>query len=106
MVFGQKKIVFQQPASATLVFIEEAEGRGYNKGTWSKPSSAWVDLPTLFHGIVNTMAFLDGHAENRKWTDPIVIQAGLAAAQGWCEHNVSANTSSADYQYIVAHWNP
>jgi prepilin-type processing-associated H-X9-DG protein len=102
---GKKATTFRRPTD-TLVFIEEAEGRGYNLGTWGKPSSVWVDVPTLFHGNANTMAFLDGHAEHHKWTDPIVVQGGLQSAQGWCVHNVTANTSSADYQFITNRWTP
>lgn len=102
---GKKTTAFAKPTD-TLVLIEEAEGRGYNLGSWAKPNANWVDVPTLFHGNVSTMAFLDGHAIHYKWTDPIVIQAGLQCAQGWCEHQIGANTSSVDYQYIVNHWTP
>jgi prepilin-type processing-associated H-X9-DG protein len=89
-----------------LAFIEEAEGRGYNLGDWQFPGANWVDLPTLFHGNVSTMAFLDGHARHYKWTDTVVIQYGTKTAQGWCCHQVPANTSTTDYQYITNAFNP
>jgi len=102
---GKKATVFHR-SSDTLALIEEAEGRGYNLGTWGGPAANWVDLPTLFHGNVSTMAFLDGHAWHYKWTDPTVIKYGLMTAQGWCCHNVAADTSTRDYQYVVNAWNP
>ncbi|HZI33670.1 MAG TPA: prepilin-type N-terminal cleavage/methylation domain-containing protein [Candidatus Binatia bacterium] len=106
---AQKTTNFKR-VSDTLVFIEESDGRGVNIGTWSKPyggssSPNWVDTPTMFHGRVNTMAFLDGHAEHHKWVDTGAVEAGLKAAQGWCEHNVPG-TSPVDYQFIIDHWTP
>lgn len=101
-----KKTTFFHRSSDTLTFVEEAEGRGYNLGTWAVPTGNWVDFPTLFHGNVSTTAFLDGHAQHYRWTDPTVIKYGLMSAQGWCCHNVAADTSSRDYHYIVNAWNP
>ena len=78
-------------------------------GTWSGPGgngANWVDVPTLFHENVNTMSFVDGHAEHRKWLDGPLVKAGLLCAQGWCEHNVPATANSADGQFITDHWNP
>ena len=101
-----KKITSFRRSSDTLAFIEEAEGRGYNLGTWQFPGSTWSDLPTLFHGNVSTVAFLDGHAEHHKWTDPTVIKYGLMTAQGWCCHQVPADTSTRDFQYVTNAGNP
>jgi len=102
---GKKTTSFRRSSDA-LVFIEEAEGRGYNLGNWQFPVANWSDLPTLFHGNVSTMAFLDGHAQHYKWTDPTVIKYGLMTAQGWCCHQVPANASSVDYQFIINAQNP
>lgn len=102
---GKKTTAFHRN-SDTLAFMEEAEGRGYNLGTWQAPAANWGDLPTLFHGNVSTMAFLDGHAQHYKWTDPTVIRYGLMTAQGWCCHNVAADASTLDYKYVVNAWNP
>ena len=102
---GKKTTSFGM-TSETLCFIEEAEGRGFNYGTWTQPSmTQWGDLPTLFHGNVSTLAFLDGHAEHYKWTDPAVIKAGLAAAQGMVEHNIPAMPTT-DWYYVNNHWTP
>ena len=101
-----KKTTSFGKVSETLCFIEEAEGRGFNMGTWGQPTTTqWADLPTLFHGNVSTLAFLDGHAEHYKWTDPAVIKAGLAAAQGMVEHNIPAMPTT-DWYYVNNHWTP
>ena len=56
------------PASAqSFVFVEEADPRGYNEGTWvvnrstSPGDSGWVDNFAIFHGIISTFSFADGH---------------------------------------------
>ena len=72
------------PAEA-MTFIEEADSRGNNKGTWVinvKPSAGWVDTFAIFHGDVSSLAFVDGHAENHKWRDPKVIKAARDSANG------------------------
>jgi len=107
-MIGKKSTNFRNPTD-TLTFIEEAEGRGFNIGTWGAPyanGATWPDIPTLFHGNVSTLSFLDGHAEHHKWVDPQIVKAGLACAQGWCEHNVTGTANSADYQFISSHWTP
>jgi prepilin-type N-terminal cleavage/methylation domain-containing protein/prepilin-type processing-associated H-X9-DG protein len=108
---GKKTTNFKR-VTDTLAFIEVADGRGYNFSTWKEPylssgAPTWEDTPAMFHGNVNTMAYLDGHVEHHTWVDSSAIQAGLRTAQGYCEHNVNVPGSSlVDYQYIVDHWNP
>jgi prepilin-type processing-associated H-X9-DG protein len=34
---------------------------------------SWVDYPATYHNGANGMAFCDGHAQIRKWTDPVVL---------------------------------
>jgi prepilin-type processing-associated H-X9-DG protein len=66
----------------SMLFIEEADPRGYNNGTWVMDSTGWVDPFAIFHGTVSTFSFADGHVESRKWTDPQTIQAATASAKG------------------------
>ena len=80
----EKLSTVANPAEA-MVFIEEADSRGNNKGTWVinvKPSAGWVDPFAIFHGNVSSLAFLDGHAENHKWRDQRVIKAARDSANG------------------------
>ncbi len=97
---GKKQTTVRRP-SQTLAWMEEAEARGYNMGTWTGWAGwGWVDVPAMFHGDAATMAFVDGHAEQRKWRDGTVISAGRKAAAGTSVHNVSAAASS-DSQFIA-----
>jgi prepilin-type N-terminal cleavage/methylation domain-containing protein len=69
------------PPSQAFVFIEEADPRGYNEGTWVADrsggvgSSGWVDNFAIFHGIVSTFAFADGHIEGHSWKNQQLIAA-------------------------------
>ena len=67
-----------------MVFIEEADTRSYNEGTWVIDVSppGWVDGFAIFHGYVTTFGFADGHCESHKWLEASTIKAGLAAARG------------------------
>jgi len=68
--------------SNAMVFIEEADPRGYNNGTWVMDNTGWVDPFAIFHGTVSTFSFADGHAESHKWTDAQTIKAARDSANG------------------------
>jgi prepilin-type N-terminal cleavage/methylation domain-containing protein len=103
--------------SMTFAFIEDADSKGYNVGTWviqwnthytdpTLPGTfTWVDAPAMYHGNIDTFAFADGHAEAHKWFDPAIISAGLKAASG-----VNINSywtgpySGPDYDYVHDHY--
>lgn len=38
----------------------------------------WVDYPATYHNGAGGIAFCDGHAEIKKWTDPVVLGMKLA----------------------------
>lgn len=97
--------------SQAFVFIEEADSRGYNEGTWvCDPSSGvgdtgWVDDFAIFHGIISTFAFSDGHAEGHTWHNAQLIKAEQALAQGNFNSGFYApggDPSDGDYVWI---WN-
>ncbi len=103
--------------SETWVFVEQADSRGYNNGTfvmnWTSPSSiGFEDLFAMYHGNVNTFCFVDSHVEYHKWTDPAIIYWGQLGAEGLAyEFNESGispsptvTTGDADYSYCLAHW--
>jgi prepilin-type N-terminal cleavage/methylation domain-containing protein/prepilin-type processing-associated H-X9-DG protein len=73
--------------SMTMVFIEEADYRnGYNNGTWALDTlpiaPGWVDPFAVFHGENSSFSFADGHAENHRWTDGLLIKAAKDSANG------------------------
>jgi prepilin-type processing-associated H-X9-DG protein len=99
----------------TFTFAEQADWRGYNVGTfvvdWNATSGlfGWDDTVAMYHGNISTFSFADGHAEVHKWSNPIIIQAGLVSASGQNGNNIFKNnptqaTSGADYQYVHDRW--
>jgi prepilin-type N-terminal cleavage/methylation domain-containing protein len=70
--------------SLSFVFLEEADSRGYNHGTWSLIINppGWSDPFAIFHGNWSTFAFADGRSEGHKWRDPKVIKAATDSANG------------------------
>jgi prepilin-type N-terminal cleavage/methylation domain-containing protein/prepilin-type processing-associated H-X9-DG protein len=96
-------------ASQTFAFMECADWRGFNDGTWQQnwvnaggtiQSFTWADPPAMYHGNVSTAAFCDGHAESHKWADGSIIAAGKKAASGGAVPSFSGPSSGVDYQYV------
>jgi hypothetical protein len=95
-------------ASQTLVFMEEADPHGWNRGAWNVQwvTSAgpgqfiWNDAPAMYHGDVSTAALADGHAEYHKWRDKNIIAAGTKGATGQTVGSGWGPTSGPDYEYI------
>jgi prepilin-type N-terminal cleavage/methylation domain-containing protein/prepilin-type processing-associated H-X9-DG protein len=78
-----KRTTIPHPA-LSFVFIEEADPRSYNNGTWVLDAipPGWVDPFAIFHGEWSTFAFADGHAEGHKWRDGATIRAARDSARG------------------------
>jgi prepilin-type N-terminal cleavage/methylation domain-containing protein len=69
----QTQIVRPSPSMA-WVFIDE-NGDSINDGFFRvemDTQTFWRDLPASYHGASGALSFADGHAEIRKWTDPVV----------------------------------
>jgi len=102
--------------SESMVFIEEADTRDYNMGTWVIDVSppGWVDPFAIFHGGVTTFAFADGHCESHKWVEPSTIKAATAAARGDFSQGFSwpgGNRQNRDFVWVYeryrhAGWKP
>ncbi|MBW8865298.1 MAG: prepilin-type N-terminal cleavage/methylation domain-containing protein [Verrucomicrobia bacterium] len=94
-------------ASQTLVFLEDADWRGCNNGSYvvqwnlaGSQSFTWVDPPAQYHVNQGSVSFADGHAERQRWRDGRVVAAGQAAAKGVNTANFSGPTSGPDYDFI------
>jgi len=65
----------RKPATK-YVFVEEADARGWNIGSWLmnpiKPS--WVDPLALWHNCKTTLGFADGHVQMKSWSDWSTIE--------------------------------
>ena len=72
-----------EPAKA-MAFIEEADSRNYNLGTWviDAVGHGWVDSVAVFHGSASTINFADGHAESHKWLEKTTLDQAAAAQSG------------------------
>jgi prepilin-type processing-associated H-X9-DG protein len=103
--------------SNCMIFVEQADSRGYNAGTFSasvtvgNPSTfGYVDLFATYHGNVGTICFADGHAESKKWTDSVIIAAGKTAnmsgvtAYSYGSYGQSPSQTGADTAYLTQHW--
>ena len=61
-----------------FVFIDECPGTindpSFLCDAWNGgyPSIQWVDIPASYHNRAGGISFADGHAEIRKWRDPVV----------------------------------
>jgi prepilin-type N-terminal cleavage/methylation domain-containing protein len=99
-----EKLATVDTPTEAIAFLEEADPRGNNKGTWVidvKPAPGWVDPFAVFHGKVSTIGFLDSHAETHSWRDGQVIQAATASGQGkerfyW----PGGNARNPDFQWV------
>jgi len=65
-----------QPATK-YVFVEEADPRGWNRGSWllNPLLKTWVDPVAVWHsGARSTLGYADGHAELHRWVDRSTIE--------------------------------
>src|SRR5665213_299157 len=104
--------------SDCMVFVEQADSRGYNNGNFagsvanvSPPQFSFVDLFATYHGNVGTFAFADGHTEARKWTDAGILAGGKSAnhaGSGIYKYNTTGATTPSmtgrDAVWIAQHW--
>lgn len=102
--------------SDCIVFVEQADSRGYNeggfavRGTVTPSDFPYEDLFATYHGNVGTFAFADGHAEAHKWTDPTIVAVGKLVngpnvnyAYGDAGLPVP-NQNTVDQAWLSQHW--
>jgi len=64
-----------QPATK-YIFVEEADPRGWNRGSWllNPLGKTWVDPLAIWHsGARSTLGYADGHAEIHRWINDSTI---------------------------------
>jgi prepilin-type N-terminal cleavage/methylation domain-containing protein len=100
-----KKLGQVRESSKAMIFIEEADPRGYNNGTWVMESGGWVDPFAIFHGTISTFSFADGHAEHHKWRDSGTIKAATDSAKGQSSFYWSGgNKNNVDFVWAWDHY--
>ncbi len=98
------------PPSQAFVFIEEADPRGYNEGTWvvnrstGVGNSGWVDNFAIFHGSLSTFGFADGHVAAHTWVNKQLIAAEQQVAQGNFSGYYAPGGDPSDPDYVWI-WN-
>jgi prepilin-type processing-associated H-X9-DG protein len=105
----QKTGEIGQPAMTT-VFLEEADPRNENLGTWSmntglpgssRGGTGWVDPLAFYHGNWSTFAFADGHAEGKTWTEASTIKANQDTTRGVLSFYWTGGVpSNPDYRWV------
>jgi prepilin-type N-terminal cleavage/methylation domain-containing protein len=80
----EKMSTVPQPSEA-MAFLEEADPRGFNHGTWVMDvgqSRGWVDPFAVFHGRISSISYADGHAAMRSWVEDTTVKAATDSANG------------------------
>jgi len=75
-VQAEKYSEISKPATK-YVFVEEADPRGWNRGSWllNPPAKAWVDPLAIWHSNArSTLGYADGHAEIHRWIDSSTVE--------------------------------
>ena len=75
-VQAEKYSQIAQPATK-YVFVEEADPRGWNKGSWvlDPLNQTWVDPLAIWHSRARgCLGYADGHAEIRQWVDGSTVE--------------------------------
>ncbi|MCX6883010.1 MAG: prepilin-type N-terminal cleavage/methylation domain-containing protein [Verrucomicrobia bacterium] len=91
-----------QPSSS-IVFVEEADPRSFNAGTWviDVNPPGWVDPFAIFHGSASTFAFADGHVEGHKWLETSTIKAATDSSRGIASFFwAGGNGKNPDFRWI------
>jgi len=63
--------------STKYVFVEEADPRGWNKGSWvfNPQRQTWVDPLAIWHSRArSTLGYADGHSEIHRWVDQSTVE--------------------------------
>ena len=78
-----KQSSIQRP-TRMYVFVEDADSRGRNMGSWvmDPVSPSGVDNLAVYHNVKGTLGFADGHSIMYKWKDKATITSGRLAASG------------------------
>ena len=86
----------------SMVFVEEQDPRDENRGTWViNVPYGWVDPFAVAHGNDSSFSFADGHAENRKWTDPKTIKAAQDSSKGQGSfYWQGGNAKNPDFKWV------
>jgi prepilin-type N-terminal cleavage/methylation domain-containing protein len=96
--------------SSRFVWVEENDPRGENVGSWllsqGSPAkdyagSSLIDSTANFHGAASTFNYADGHAETRKWLDPVLIKYSASMDQNKFSSSPTDKTAPHDVRWLA-----
>ena len=100
-----QKLAQVRPPTKSMLFIEEADPRGFNNGPWVLESTRWVDPFAIYHGTISTFSFADGHTESHTWRDSRTIQAATDSARGKASfYWPGGNKNNPDFVWAWDHY--
>ena len=114
---GEAPELYKQTAlvspSSRYVWVEENDPRGENVGSWllsqGSPAkgyagSSLIDSTANFHGNASTFNYADGHAETRKWLEPVIIKYSASMDQNKFGSAPTDKTAPRDVRWLAEHY--
>jgi prepilin-type N-terminal cleavage/methylation domain-containing protein len=111
---GEAPQVYKQTAittpSSRYVWVEENDPRGENVGSWllnqgspdkDYAGSSLIDSTANFHGSASTFNYADGHAETRKWVDPVMVKYSSSMDQNKFSSSPTDKTAPHDVHWLA-----
>jgi prepilin-type N-terminal cleavage/methylation domain-containing protein/prepilin-type processing-associated H-X9-DG protein len=92
--------------SMKYVFVEEADTRGGNVGSWqfNPKSKQWVDPVSMWHNKKTTLGFADGHAEIHTWVNDYFItwcEGAMYSPASFTFYKTPPSDEIEDFQYML-----
>jgi len=82
------------------IFVEEADNRGWNVGSWVmnlNRTDQWVDPFAIWHNKKSTLGFADSHAEKHNWLDNSTIEMSETGEN----YKDIPSDEGEDYRYMM-----
>ncbi len=82
------------------IFLEEADNRGWNIGSWVmnlNRTDQWVDPFAIWHNEKSTLGFADSHAEKHNWVDNSTIEMSETGEN----YKDIPSDEGEDYRYMM-----
>jgi len=104
------KVSAIQTPSERYCWVEENDPRGENVGSWicniGDPNkdfsgASLIDSTANFHGNTSTFNYADGHAESRKWMDPVMIKYSASMDQNKFGNAPTDKTAPRDVNWLA-----
>lgn len=93
------------------VFVEETDWRGYNMNAWliwaneiTPGQRSWGDPLTVSHRGTSSIAFADGHVDNRKWSDETVERFNADNNLDIRESTLKTEKAVDDLEWMLMGW--